>query len=224
DGPTAPTSFAHVVGGRSWVAVALPDGLPDAQAWSGFVPRGSGALPRLQALKQAEAEARKTGRLERAQELAEARMRAAAQAAGAAVPAEALARASAALGSWDERVGLRLAAGAYPALDSARWQVDRLRALADAHAAAGENAAAAEELAEAAVRARAFSPEAVGTRVIADAEARIAAAAHDSGGLRRARDLLRTAREAVATGDYARAVRRATYAVEIVDAELPRPR
>jgi hypothetical protein len=220
-GPTAPTSYAHVAGGRTWVAVALPDGLPDARAWTPFVPRASAAFKRLEVLHDEEAAARRSGNLELAQKLADEQARMAARAARITGP-EPLLRAGAALDRWDDRVRTRLAAGAYPQLDSARVQVGKLRSLARLHGATGDTAAAAAALTEAACIARSWAPRAVGLRLLADADARLAAAKSDSEGLRHARGLLRSAREALATGDDARAVKRATYALEILDAELPR--
>jgi hypothetical protein len=226
DGPTAPTSYAHVVGGRTWVAVAAPDGLVDAKTWAPYVAHTGMAYRRLQVLAKAEVDARRAGELERAQALEEEQARVAAAASHPGM--EPILRSGAALDRWDERVRSRLSSGAYPGLDSARVQVARMRARSRLFLSMGDTAGAASALTDASVIARSWTPRAVGLRVLADVNARLDAAGARSPGLRRARDLLRDAREALATGDEARAVKRAAYAVEIIDAELraapgPRP-
>ena len=54
-------------------------------------------------------------------------------------------------------------------------------------------------------------------RLIADAERRVGADPQPSPELRRARMLLRMSREAMATGDQTRAMKRAWYALQIID-------
>ncbi|MDB4950219.1 MAG: hypothetical protein JWM27_2868 [Gemmatimonadetes bacterium] len=218
-GPTAPTSFAQQVGGRTWVAVTPPDGLPDARSWMPFVRRTDPAYPRLHELREMEAQARKAGQLEHAAALATVAARLAAKSAVSPDP-EALLRAQAALERWEARAAERLAEGAYPGLDSTRAAIHGLRGQADAAVQRGDTTAAVADLTEAGEAARTFAPEAVGLRVLADAEARIAGAGPPTQGLKRARRLLRAAREAIATGDCTRAVRRAMYALQIIDAEL----
>jgi hypothetical protein len=220
-GPTLPTSFAQSVGGRTYVAVTPPDGLPDARTWLPFVTRAGSVLPRLKQLRADEAKARGLGSLERAASLAADQARLAA-AAAADVGPEPLLRADAALERWQERAAARRAQGTYPALDSAAADVARLRTGARQAALKGDTSAAVAELTEAAERARGFAPQAVGLRLLADAERRLDAGGERTVGLRRARQLLRSAREALVTGDDSRAVRRAAYAIQILDAELPR--
>jgi hypothetical protein len=220
-GPTLPTSFAQSVGGRTWVAVTPPDGLPDARTWLPFVRRADPALPRLKQLRAAEAAARKAGDLEGAATLASEQAVLAARAA-AQTGTEPLLRAQAALERWEERAAARRVQGSYPELDSAAADVARLREAARQAAQRGDTSAAVVKLTEAAERARSFAPQAVGLRLLADAGRRLDAAGEPTVPLRRARQLLRSAREALVTGDDARAVRRAAYALQILDAEIPR--
>ena len=57
------------------------------------------------------------------------------------------------------------------------------------------------------------------TPLMGAVEARLAAGAGESDGVRRARHLLADAREGLATGDSLRALRRAVYALQLLDAE-----
>ena len=41
DSPTAPGSFVHEAGGSLWVAVAVPEGLPEAKGWLQYLPAGT---------------------------------------------------------------------------------------------------------------------------------------------------------------------------------------
>ena len=40
DAPTLPTSFAQEAGGRTWVAVTEPAGMPDARTWLPYLAAG----------------------------------------------------------------------------------------------------------------------------------------------------------------------------------------
>jgi len=60
---------------------------------------------------------------------------------------------------------------------------------------------------------------AVALRLVVQAERRIDGDRSPSPDLKRARLLLRLSREAMATGDQTRAMRRAWYALQLIDAE-----
>jgi hypothetical protein len=63
-----------------------------------------------------------------------------------------------------------------------------------------------------------YAPETVALGLVSRAEQRIDADPAPTPDLRRARLLLRLAREAMATGDQTRAMKRAWYALQIIDA------
>ena len=217
DAPTLPRSFVQQAGGRTWVAVSEPAGLPEARTWQALLAPEAAA--RVRAAQDEASRARQEGRLEDALAFeGQARLSAAASLAKAPAPA-ALRPAFSALREWETRAAERNAAGRYPGLDSAATAVAALRARADEALARGDTRAAALRLAEAGEAARAYSPVAVGLRLVASAEQRIDADPSPSAGLRRARLLLHLAREALATGDETRAMKRAWYAVQLLDAE-----
>jgi len=214
DAPTLPSSFAQEAGGRTWVAVMEPAGMPDARAWMAFMPR-----PESQRIRVMLAEA---ARLRRGGDLegglaAEAQARLAA--AGAADPSSAGVNAALnGLREWETRAADRLRAGRYPGLDSTLAAVATQRAAAEDALARGDRRGAAVLAAEAGELARLHSPVRVALRLVERAEQRIDTDPSPTPDLRRARLLLRTAREAMATGDQTRAMKRAWYAQQIIDA------
>ncbi|MFL5537421.1 MAG: hypothetical protein ACJ8J0_00420 [Longimicrobiaceae bacterium] len=217
DAPTLPTSFAREAGGKTWVAVREPAGLADARSWLPYLAADDAARVR-QAQAAADA-ARREGRLEAALELdAEARLAAASLLAADPPPARVPAALSA-LREWEARAAERLEAGSYPALQATAAVVAARRAEAEAALARGDARAAVVHLAEGGEAARGASPVAVALRLVASAEQRIDGEASPSADLRRARLLLRLSREAMATGDQTRAMKRALYALQLIDAE-----
>jgi hypothetical protein len=216
DAPTLPTSFAQQAGGRTWVAVAEPAGLPDARTWLPLLSR-----PEAQRVRSLLADAmklRRDGDLE-AGLAAESQARiAAAQALPADPPPARVGAALAAVREWETRAGDRLRAGHYPGLDSTLASVAAQRTLAEGALARGDRRAAAALLAQAGETARVYSPVRVALRLVERAEQRIDTDPAPTPELRRARLLLRTAREAMATGDQTRAMKRAWYAQQIIDA------
>ncbi len=219
-GPTAPTSFVHRVDGETWVAVAEPAGLPDAATWLPYLRAGDPPAMRFRELRREAGRARGAADPARAAALEAEAARVAAE--GIAVPpdAETVLRAIAALDGWLARAEGRLEGGGFPALDGAVAGVAALRREAAAALARNDVPGAAVLVTRAAAEVREWSPRGVGMRLIALAESRIASDATPSQDLRRARRLLRTAREALATGDDTRALKRALYALQIADAEL----
>lgn len=219
DGPTAPTSYAQEVHGRIWVAVAEPDGLPDARTWEPYLAPGSPALAELRALSSAAGRARRDLRLEEAAELEARAAATAAASVGRITDPLPLVRSLDALQRWERNAVARLESGRHPELERAVTEVAGLREGARALLARGDTTAAIVQLARAAERVRKESPAAVALRLVAAAEARIDSAAAPTEPLRRARRLLRGAREGMATGDHTRALRRAVYALQLLEAE-----
>lgn len=221
DGPTAPTSYAQEVQGRMWVAVTEPYGLPDARTWEPYVAPGSPVLMQLREMSSAAGRARRAGRLEEAAAL-EGRAAAIAAAVARITDPLPLVRSLDALERWEQNASTRLESGRYADLERAVVEVAGLRDGARALLARGDTAAAVVQLAHAAERVRHETPAAVALRLVAAAEARIDSASAPSERMRRARRLLRGAREGMATGDHARALRRAVYALQLLEAEAPR--
>lgn len=216
DAPTAPTSFAREAGGRTWVAVAEPAGLPVARTWLPYLAPASAAHVR--ELQAAADEARRAGRLEEALEGDGAARMAAASLLGSDPPPARVRAALSALEAWEAHAAERLQAASYPGLDSVAAVVALRRGEARAALAAGDTRGAALRLAEGAEAARTTSPVAVALRLVTDAERRIDDDPSPSADLKRARLLLRLSREAMATGDQTRAMRRAWYALQLIDA------
>jgi hypothetical protein len=217
DAPTLPDSFAQQAGGRTWVAVTVPAGMPDARTWLAWVPRDNAA--RVRAMQAQAARARRAGMLETALDVDAQAARLAASFVNADPPAPRVFGAVSAVREWETRAQERLRSGRYPDLQAALSAVAARRADAEAALARGETRIAVVRLAEAADAARAFAPEAVALRLIADAERRAGADGEPGPEMRRARLLLRLAREAMATGDQTRAMKRAWYALQILDAQ-----
>ena len=133
-------------------------------------------------------------------------------------PARLLASA-AALDEWADRARARLETGSYPELAAAAATVATHAQAARSALAAGDTGRAVLSVTRGAIAAREHAPLAVGLRLMAAVEARLAAGAGESPGVLRARHLLLDAREGLATGDSLRALRRAVYALQLLDAE-----
>jgi hypothetical protein len=216
DAPTLPTSFAQEAGGRTWVAVSEPAGMPDARTWASWA--APHAAREVRALVAEAARARRGGELEGALALeSRARLLSAASLAED-PPAPRVRAAVAAVREWEARAADRLRAGSYAGLDSALAAVSARRAEAEAALRDGRPREAVALLAEAGEAARAYAPVRVALGLLSRAEARIDGDPSPTPDLRRARLLLRLAREAMATGDEARAMKRAGYALQIIEA------
>ena len=222
DAPTGPQSYVQEAGGDLWVAVVEPVGMPDARTWLPFVPAGSPAAERVRALQGEAGRARRAGELERGMALEAEAAREAAGAIGRAPPAQTVLEALAALESWVQRAELRTETGRFPGLDTTSVRVRERRDEARALLAQGDTGAAAVKLAAAAEAAREYAPLAVGLRLVERCEARIDRQGEPTPNLKRARRLLGTAREALAMGDEGRAVKRALYALQLLEQEEAR--
>ena len=217
DSVTGPRSFVQQAGGATWVAVLEPAGMADASTWEALVPDDASLAARMDALRDDARAARAEGRLEDAFRADDARMRlAAASLASDPAPARVLA-AAAALEAWVQRARERLETGAFPALADAADRADAEVRAARAAAAAGDLRTAALRVTEGTLAARAHTPLRVGLRLLAAAEARLADAPAGGEDVERARHLLRDAREGLTTGDPLRSLRRALYAMQLLD-------
>jgi hypothetical protein len=218
DSPTGPTSYAHVADGRTWVAVAEPAGLAAVESWLPYVGTGP-AAERIGALRADAASARSAGRVEVARAL-EAEAFAVAGAALERTPgSEALRPALAALDAWTMRAAGRLDVDPDGGLAAAAAEVGDLHRAAHASLARGDTAAAVAEITRASAVAREWSPVSVGLRLLARAEERLDAGGASEPVAARARRLLAGAREGLVTGDSVRAVRRALYALQLLEAD-----
>ena len=190
--------------------------MPGVRTWLAFAPREAAAQVR--AVERQAARARRAGLLEAALEMDAQAARMAATSLSVDPPAPRVYGAVSAVREWETRAEERLQSGRYPELERALAAVSAARGQAEAALARGETRAAVLRLADAADAARQFAPEAVALRLIADAERRAGGDPEPGPELRRARMLLRLSREAMATGDQTRAMKRAWYALQIIDA------
>ncbi|HEU4560997.1 MAG TPA: hypothetical protein VFS20_24305 [Longimicrobium sp.] len=216
DAPTLPTSFAQEAGGRTWVAVTEPAGMPDARTWLPYLAPQDAR--RIRAVMADAGKTRRNGQLEAGLEQeAQARVDAA-RALAHDPPAARVMGALASLREWETRAAARQRAGSYPGLDSVVTSVAARRTEAEAALERGELRTAAVLLAEAGEVARTYSPVRVALRLLQRAEQRVDTDPNPTPDMRRARRMLRGAREAMATGDQMRAMKRAWYAQQILDA------
>jgi hypothetical protein len=218
DGPTGPTSYVQHAAGGVWVAVAEPAALPRVETWLPYVGEGPAAAA-LRDMRERAARARTAGRVEEAMALEDEMMRVAASSLVRAPEPARLLAAAAALDQWVERARARLAMGSYPGLAASTLLVAAEADAAREALRADDAAGAVQHLTRGTLAAREHAPVAVGLRLMAAVEARLAGGVGQTAGVRRARHLLADAREGLATGDSVRALRRAVYALQLLDAE-----
>lgn len=219
DAPSAPTSYVQVVAGGTWVAVAEPVGMAKPESWLAYTAEGGPAWESLRELRASAARARNGGKIEQALRLEDEALRLSSISLARAPEAERVLLPLAALDAWTDRARARLEIGSYPELSAATEAVHAEAEAARAALAAGDTRRAVVHVTRGTLQARRMSPMAVGLRLMASVEARIGAGAGESAGVRRARHLLRDAREGLATGDSIRALRRAIYALQLLEAE-----
>lgn len=219
DGPTAPTSYVQHAAGATWVAVTEPAGLPRVETWLPYVPAESEAGRTLREMRDRAAKARTAARVEEALQLEDEMMRLAARSLSRAPEPARLLASAVALESWADRARARLETGSYPELAAAAATVSGHAHAARAALATGDTHGAVLHVTDGAILAREHAPLAVGLRLMAAVEARLASGPAQSAGVRRARHLLADAREGLATGDSVRALRRAVYALQLLEAE-----
>lgn len=228
DAGTAPTSYVQVVAGGAWVAVAEPQGMARAETWLPYLAADGPAAAEVRRLREAAGRARGAGRVEQSLAMEDDALRlAAGSLARAPDPVRGVLGPLAALDAWTDRARARLETGRYPELEAAASAVSAEAAAARRALAAGDTLVAVVHLANGTLAARRQSTLGVGLRLLAAVEARIGREEPDeSPNLRRARHLISGAREALATGDSMRAMRRAVYALQLLESsgmELPPP-
>jgi hypothetical protein len=213
--PSGPQVWTREAVGRRWVAVAEPAGLPSARSWVGWADPV--AADSVRGLLAAAIRDRRSGHIELAL---------AAEQAAAEVGAAHLARtpdavtvlsAAAAVDRWLELAAEPASSGLYPELAHDRDAVAALRESARVSLAAGQTADACLTLTRAGGVARRWTPTAVAAAAVVQAELSIAADPTPSTDLLRARRLLRGARDGMASGDQARALQRALYALQLIE-------
>jgi hypothetical protein len=217
DAPMAPTSYVQHTAGGVWVAVAEPVSLPRTDTWLPYV--GTEDAASLKVMRDQSVRLRTAGRVEDALQMEDEMMRLAARSLVRTPEPARLLASAAALDEWADRARARLQLGSYPELAAAVVTVAAEAEAARAQMAAGDSGRAVMHLTRGAIAAREHAPLAVGLRLMGAVEARLAAGAGQSAGVRRARHLLADAREGLATGDSLRALRRAVYALQLLDAE-----
>jgi hypothetical protein len=220
DAGTGPTSYVQVVSGGAWVAVAEPPGMARADTWLAWVPSQGPAAASVRQLRDAAGRARSAGRIEESLALDDDALLLAAGSLARAPDAVRILGPLAALDAWTDRARARLETGRYPDLAATADAVGAQAAAARRALAAGDTMVAVRHLAVATIAARRQSPLGVGLRMLAAVEQRLGPPrAQESANLKRARHLLAGAREGLATGDSQRALRRAVYALQLLEAE-----
>lgn len=221
DAPTAPTSYVQHAAGGVWVAVTEPLAMPRVDTWLPYVGGEGASAGALREMRERAARFRTAGQVEDALRLEDEMMRFAARSLTRAPEPTRLLSAAAALDEWADRARLRLQTGSYPELAAAVLVVASEAESARARMAAGDTGRAVLHLTRGAIAAREHAPVAVGLRLMGAVESRLGPAPRpgESAGVRRARHLLADAREGLATGDSVRALRRAVYALQLLDAE-----
>jgi hypothetical protein len=217
DAPMAPTSYVQHAAGGVWVAVTEPVQLPRVDTWLPFV--GAADAASLREMRDRAVRLRTSGQVEDALALEDEMMRLAARSLARTPDPARLLASAAALDEWADRARARLQTGSYPGLSAAVLAVTTEAQAARARMAAGDTSTAVLHLTRGALAAREHAPLAVGLRLMGAVEARLARERSESAGVRRARHLLADAREGLATGDSLRALRRAVYALQLLDEE-----
>jgi hypothetical protein len=214
DLPTGPQVWTRDAAGRRWVAVAEPVGLPSARGWLAWTASGDS----VRGLLSLAARERRAGRLENALSGEAEAAELAARTLGE-VPTGVVLSGLASVDSWVERAAEPAESGTFAELQQ---DLEAVRALADESRAAlatGDRSTACLQMTRAANLARQWTPMAVAARAVVQAELAISRDPDPSAELLRARRLLRGAREGVASGDHARALQRALYALQIIEHE-----
>jgi hypothetical protein len=221
DAGTAPTSYVQEVAGGAWVAVAEPQGMARVDTWLPWLAENGPEAARVRQLRESAGRARSAGRIEESLALEDEAIRlVAASLTRAPDPVRGVLGPLAALDAWTARAQDRLRTGLYPELEAAAADVAAEAEAARRALAAGDTMTAVAHLASGTIAARAQSTLGVGLRLLSALEKQLGSTAlRDNANLRRARHLLVGAREGLATGDEMRALRRAVYALQLLEAE-----
>lgn len=219
DAPTMPDPVQQLAGGEAWVAIPEPTGLPSLDALLPYVGDGPAApvVPRLRALAAAARQARLDGQLDRAIELDREAVHLAVASLERPPDAALLFGALHALGEWSDRVERGVDVKAYPEIASSVRLVRRSSDAAREAMERGDTAVALLRTMHAAEAVRAHSPTTVALRVLGRAESRLRAHEGRSEAVARAIHLVRSARRELVAGDPSRALRRALYALQLIE-------
>lgn len=227
DAGTAPTSYVQVVSGGAWVAVSEPQGMARADTWLAWLPADGAAAAQVRQLREAAGRARGAGRIEESLALEDDALRLAAGSLARSPDPMRVLGPLAALDAWTERARERLLTGRYPELDEAAAGVAAEASAARSAMVAGDTTVAVVHLARGTILAREQSTLGVGVRLLASIEGRLGKPdPRENANVKRARRLLAGAREGLSTGDTVRALRRAVYALQLLEEEgitLPAP-
>lgn len=215
-----PDTVQQIAGGEAWIAIPEPAGLPSLDALLPYVGDGpaAGAVAlELHALAGAAREARLAGNLERAAELDGEAVRFAVgsleRTPGPALLYESLR----ALDEWSDRVETGVDLRVHPEIGSSLRLVRRSGDAAREAVERGDTAFALLRIMHGAEAIRAHSPTTVALRVLGQAESRLRGRAGRSEAVERAIHLLRSARRELVAGDGTRALRRALYALQLLE-------
>jgi hypothetical protein len=223
DGPTAPGVYTHPVNGHVWAAVIVPETTPELRTWLPYLrPSSAEAEATLQQVRSLHADAekqRRLGNLEAAREKEEAATLLAARSLTHTPATHVLLTSLSALNLWADRAAFALAGGEFPELGASAREVRARRAAAAEALQLGDTTSAVVELTLASAVIRAHSPGAMAYRALEEAERRVAEQSPSDPDAARATRLLRNAREALASGDDKRALRRALYALQLADSQ-----
>lgn len=222
DRTSLPTAYVRPAAGEMWVAVTPPAGLPDIAMWASLANRsdavGRASAARVETLRKEATAAWKTGRVERSKELQEEALDSIVAHLAEMPSAVTLRDAAASLSVWLERTHAEVDLGAFPHLARAVAEVEHERDRTRTALAGGDTVAAMRALMRGAARIRSEAPAAVALRVLERTERRLTAEAAEDTALVRPLHLVRSARAALLEGRSDRALRRALYAAQLLDA------
>lgn len=220
DAPTMPEAVQQIAGGEAWMAIPEPASLPSLDDLIPYVTdrsRATPLLPRLHALTAAAREARVDGRLEQAADLDREAVHLAVASMERSPEPTLLFESLHALGEWSDRVELGVDLSVYPEIASSLRVVRRSSDAALDALERGDTAVAVLSIMQGAEAVRAHSPTTVALRVLARAETRLREFEGGVAPVDRAIHLVRSARRELIAGDPSRALRRALYALQLID-------
>lgn len=221
DSPTMPGAVQQIAGGDAWLAVPVPESLPTLDVWMRYVPRSgpddSRTISRVRSLQTEARRARAEGRLEWADEVEREATRLAVLAFDGSLDPVVLAEGLRAVKAWADGVEAGIDFEVYPEMAMSLRRVRRAHDVAGAALASGDTTTAVLQLADAAEVVRAHAPAAVTLRALGQVEARLREREYQSRTVERAVHLVRSARLELVAGDPARALRRALYALQLVE-------
>lgn len=216
-----PRALQQLAGGEEWVAVTVPERLPQLQTWLPYLrPRTEEERATLRRVRELEAgalRARQEGRVLETRLLNREATRLAVVSLTEPPEPRVIEDGIAAVDVWVERVRrdtdlshLRGLAAAHDSVRTARRRIGLALA-------SGDTTSAVLYLAEATEIIQEQAPSAVALRVIARAQERLRARGQQGQDVSRAIHLLSAARQELLAGDAARALQRALYALQLAD-------